>query len=167
MVTSGAEQLQDAYMWQIGNLDKLDWNGIPIMAAITIAGSAVTIFLSNKLNIMATGDSNAQSLGLDVAKFRILCLLLMAFMISAIVAYTGIIGFVGLVIPHVIRLCIGSDNRYVIPLCIAWGALLLLIADYIAMHVTNIPIGAVMCIIGSPVFFALIVFQSRRTGAIY
>ena len=73
----------------------------------------------------------------------------------------------GLVAPHIVRLVIGSDNRFVAPLSMAVGALLLLIADYIAFAVSDIPVGVVMSIIGSPVFFILIVWQSKRTGAVY
>ena len=103
----------------------------------------------------------------DVQRFRTACLVLMAIMTAAIVSFTGIIGFVGLVAPHLVRMIIGSDNRFVAPISMVMGALLLLIADYIAFELSNIPVGVVMSIIGSPVFFALIIYQSRKPGVIY
>ncbi len=116
---------------------------------------------------MSLGENSAISLGIDVQKFRIICLALMAVMTAAIVSYTGIIGFVGLVAPHIVRLVIGSDNKFVVPISMAVGAFLLLFADYIAYQLSNIPVGVVMSLIGSPVFFILIVLQSRKSGVIY
>lgn len=167
MVSTDADTLKSAYMWQIGSLDGIAWNSIGMMAAVTVAGAAFALLASRQLNVMSLGESSAISLGLDVKKFRTLCLGLMAVMTAAIVAFTGILGFVGLVAPHVVRLMIGSDNRFVIPVSMAMGSLLLLLADYLAMIISSIPVGVILSIIGSPVFFALIVFQSKRTGAIY
>lgn len=167
MITTDADTLKDAYLWQIGHLDGMTWDSVPLMAVITIVGSAIVILLSGKLNVMMLGDKSAHSLGIDVQTFRICCLALMAVMTAAVISYTGIIGFVGLVAPHIVRLIAGSDNKFVVPTSMAVGAILLMIADYLTTYLSNIPVGVVMGIIGSPVFFLLIVFQSRRTGAIY
>lgn len=167
MVTSDSDSLQEAYLWQVGSLDGMTWDSLPIMLAVTAVGSITVMLLASKLNVMSLGENSAISLGVDVQRFRLGCLILMALMTAAIVSFTGIIGFVGLVAPHIVRLVIGSDNRFVAPLSMAVGALLLLIADYIAFAVSDIPVGVVMSIIGSPVFFILIVWQSKRTGAVY
>lgn len=167
MVTSDADSLQSAYLWQVGSLDGMTWSSLPIMIVVTLAGSAIVMFLSSKLNVLSLGENSAISLGIDVQKFRTGCLVLMALMTAAIVSFTGIIGFVGLVAPHIVRLVIGSDNRFVVPMSMAVGALLLLAADYIAFILSNIPVGVVMSVIGSPIFFILIVWQSKKTGAIY
>ena len=167
MVTTDADTLKSAYLWQVGNLTNVTWSTIPIVAVISVIGSIIIIRMSNKLNIMANGDHTAISLGIDIQKMRMMCLLLMAVMTAAIVAYTGIIGFVGLVAPHLVRLAIGGDNKFVVPYSMVGGAFLLLLADYIAFQLSNIPIGVVTCVIGSPIFFILIVWQSRRKGAIY
>ena len=90
----------------------------------------------------------------------------MAIMTASIVAFTGIIGFVGLVAPHVVRLIIGSDNKFVLPISMSVGALLLIIADYFAVTLA-LPVGIVMSVIGSPIFFILIVWQKKGYGAIY
>lgn len=167
MVTTDAETLQEAYMWQVGSLDGMSWSSIPIMAVVTIAGSIVVMCLSSRLNVMSLGENSAISLGVDVQRFRVICLVLMAVMTAAIVSFTGILGFVGLVAPHLVRIVIGSDNRFVAPISMAVGALLLLAADYVAFQLSDIPVGVVMSVIGSPVFFILILWQSRKAGAIY
>ena len=143
------------------------WSSLPIMAVVTVVGSLAVMILSSKLNIMSLGDNSAISLGVDIQKFRLVCLILMAVMTAAIVSFTGILGFIGLVAPHLVRLVIGSDNRFVVPLSMSVGALLMLVSDYLAFQFASIPVGVVLSVIGSPVFFALIVWQNKRTGAIY
>lgn len=171
MVQTDPDSLQSAYMWQVGNMDNIDdfgWSCIPIMGGITIVGSIAVMLLSNKLNIMALGDNSAQSLGIDVKKFRTLCLTLMAVMTAAIVAFVGILGFIGLVCPHIVRLLTGSDNKFVLPISMTVGALVLLIADYVSVTVGSLPIGVIVSCIGAPIFFVLIVFSKRSgKGALY
>lgn len=167
MITTDADTLKSAYMWQVGNLDGISWDSIWIMSAVTIIGSAFTLLVSKKLNVMSLGENSAISLGLDVRRFRTICLAIMAVMAAGIVSFTGILGFVGLVAPHIVRLLVGSDNKFVIPISMAFGAFLLIVADYVASELATIPVGVVLSVIGSPLFFALIVFQSKRTGAVY
>lgn len=167
MVTTDADTLQSAYLWQVGSLGGMTWSSLPIMAVVTVVGSLAVMILSSKLNIMSLGDNSAISLGVDIQKFRLVCLILMAVMTAAIVSFTGILGFIGLVAPHLVRLVIGSDNRFVVPLSMSVGALLMLVSDYLAFQFASIPVGVVLSVIGSPVFFALIVWQNKRTGAVY
>ncbi len=168
MVTTDADTLQNAYYWMVGNFSNISWSNIPFMAISTIGGSILVMFLANKLNVMSLGDSTAQSLGIDVRKFRTLSLTLMALMTAAIVSFVGIIGFVGLVCPHIVRLIIGSDNKFVIPIAMSMGALLILISDYISMSFGNIAVGVVISAIGAPLFFILILrAKSSGKGAIY
>lgn len=167
MVATDADTLQRAYLWQVGSLNGISWSSIPIMLMVTVAGSFIIMLLSRKLNLLSLGDNSARSLGLDVKRFRIVCLAIMAFMTCAIISYTGIIGFVGLVAPHVVRMVVGSDNKFVLPISMAVGVLLLLVADYIAVTLMNIPVGVVMSMIGSPIFFTLILWQRKSYGAIY
>jgi len=167
MVSTDADTLKSAYMWQIGSLDGIGWSSLYIMAAVTVVGSVIIMILSRKLNVMSLGESSAISLGLDVRRFRTVCLVLMSVMTAAIVAFTGILGFVGLVAPHLVRLVAGSDNRFVVPISMTVGSFLLLASDYVCSILSDIPVGVVLSIIGSPVFFILIVFQAKRSGAVY
>ena len=167
MVSTDADTLKNAYMWQIGSLDGMSWDGIPFMLIITIIGVVFVLFMANKLNVMSLGERSATSLGIDVQRFRTICLVIMAVMTAAIVAFTGIIGFVGLVAPHLVRLIVGSDNKFVMPISMSIGALLLLIADYAAYTLSNIPVGVVMSVIGSPIFLLLIIYHTRKSGVLY
>ncbi len=161
MVSTDADTLQNAYSWQIGGLDSITWTSIPIMATVTIVGSVLILLLSKKLNLLMLGDASAKTLGLDVESFRVVCLTLMAVMTAAIVSFTGILGFVGLVAPHIVRFLVGADNKFVAPIAMAFSAFLVLIADYLAVTVFNTQLGAVLALIGSPIFFLLIVYQKR------
>ena len=168
MITSDPDTVQEVYYWQVGSFHNVSWSSVPYMAAFTIAGSIVVMFLSSKLNVMSLGDSTAQSLGINVRRFRTVCLTLMALMTASIVAFVGIIGFVGLVCPHIVRLLTGSDNKFVVPISMALGALLLLVAEWISMVITSIPVGVVMSAIGAPIFFLIIVLSKNTgKGAIY
>ncbi|MBR2254660.1 MAG: iron ABC transporter permease, partial [Candidatus Methanomethylophilaceae archaeon] len=167
MISTDADTLKNAYMWQIGHLDGISWGEALPMVVVTIVGSIFVILMASKLNVISLGDASAKSLGLDVRKFRVISLALMSVMTAGIVSFTGIIGFIGLVAPHIVRLILGSDNKFVVPLSMILGALLLLIADYLAYQASELPVGVIMSVIGSPVFFAIIVLQSRRTGVIY
>ena len=168
MLSTDPDTVQTVYTWQLGTFSNVTWDNVPYMAAITIVGSVIVMCLTKKLNVMSLGDNSAQSLGINVRRFRTLCLTLMAVMTAGIVAFVGIIGFVGLVCPHIVRLLIGSDNRFVVPISMALGALLLLISDYIAMILGDITVGVVMSALGAPIFFLMIVLSKNSgKGAIY
>lgn len=170
MILTDSETLQEAYMWQVGSLSGLSWEDIPIMLVITVAGSVFAMAVSRQLNVLSIGDKGAKSLGMDVSTFRTVCLVVVALMTAAVISYTGIIGFIGLVAPHLVRIFTGSDNRYVVPISMAAGAFILLLADYLAMSVSvvsDIPVGVITSMIGSPVFFILIVWQRKSYGRMF
>ena len=164
MVTTDADSLQNAYIWQIGSLDSITWTNLPFMASITIVGIIIVLFLSKKLNLLSLGDESAKTLGLNVKNFRIVCLILMAFITAGIVSFTGILGFIGLVTPHIVRLLVGSDNKFVTPISMTFSAALLLVSDYLSLTAIHVQVGAVLALIGSPIFFILIVAQKRGRG---
>lgn len=165
MYSADPDDLQEAYLWQVGNFSNVTLDTLPVMAVITVVGSILVFMMSKTLNVMSLGDKNAKALGIDVENFRILCLLLMAVMTAGIVSFTGILGFVGLVSPHIVRLIVGSDNRYVLPISMLMGATLLVVSEYLAVMVfDDIAVGVVVSLIGSPIFFALIVFQRKGKG---
>ena len=167
MVITDAETLQNAYVWQIGTLDNVNWESIPLIATITLIGSLIVMLLSKTLNVMSLGDASAKTLGLDVDRIRTFSLLIMAIMTASIVCFTGTIGFIGLVAPHVVRIIIGSDNKFVIPISMTFGALLLVFADYLAFAIVGLPVGLITSMIGSPIFLLLILWQRKGYGAIY
>lgn len=160
MITADTESLQSAYMWQIGNVAGASWGNIPLMLTIVIISSVFVLLISRSLNLMTLGDESARSLGLDSEKLRMVCLMISSFLIASIVSYTGIIGFVGLVSPHIVRFVVGGDNRFVIPSSIVVGALLLTVAGMMSRMLNPlgyIPIGVVISFIGAPIFLYLVV----------
>ena len=165
LVSTDADTLFNVYKWQVGTIARLSWSELGVVFAIVVSGSVIISLLSKKLNIITMGDANAKSLGVNVKRIRIICMLVMALIVATIVAYAGIIGFIGLICPHIVRMIIGSDNRFIIPAATAFGAAFLLFADMIARMVSSIgdvPVGVVCSFIGAPLF--LIILIRNRKG---
>jgi len=119
--------------------------------------------------VMMMGDDQARSMGLNVDNFRTVLLLIMSLMVASIISFTGILGFVGLVAPHMVRMIIGSDNKFVIPASMALGSALLLVTDTIARLVIypyELPVGIILMFIGGPLFL-YIVFKHNGYGGMY
>ena len=124
--------------------------------------------MANQLNILGLGDESAKSLGVDVERRRLILLLVVTLMAAAVVSFTGIIGFIGLVAPHMVRSIIGSDNRFLVPASGFFGALLLLISHLVAMTIaapTILPVGVITSCIGGPLFLYLILRNNKEVWA--
>ena len=162
MMGAEAEKSQEVYKWMVGTLNYVVSDKIPLMAVITIAGSVFFIAVSKQLNLISMGDAGAKSLGLDTEKFRNLCLFVMSIMVAEQVSVTGVLGFVGLVVPHMTRMMVGVDNRVLVPASMVVGALLIVVSDIIARTLLdNISVGVVLSFIGGPMFL-LFILRSRR-----
>lgn len=164
MMTLTDEDVAEIYRWQVGSLSDLDWDDVPLMAVTNIVGAVIAFFISRKLNILALGDNSAKSLGLNPDLLRTTCLLIISFMVATIIAYCGIIGFVGLVSAHIVRMFIGSDNKFVLPAAAGFGGLFLLASDIIARYLSptdSIPVGVILAFIGSPIFLGLIISKKK------
>lgn len=167
MLLSDPNNLARIYRWQVGSLNSITWDNIPIMVFITAIGLVVMQVLAKHLNVLATGDESAKGMGLDVEKIRIIMLILVGIVVAATVSFTGLIGFVGLVVPHIARIFVGSDNRFLIPASAALGSAVLVIADVIGRWViapTILQVGVIMSFIGGPVFLWLIL---RRNNSLW
>lgn len=164
MLTSSAETIHTVYLWQIGSLNNMQWSSVNMMAPLVILGSVVSFLLSKKLNVLSLGESSAKSLGLDADGLRSLCLIIVSFTAAAVVSFVGVIGFLGLVAPNMVRYVLGSDNKYLIPASILSGSAILLFADTISRLITTpeIPVGIVMSFIGGPVFLLVILLSRNR-----
>ena len=155
MLWSNPDDLAAVYQWQVGSLAKVTWDDIPYMLALVIPGTLLVQFMAGKLNVLATGDDNAKALGLNPHRTRILLLALTGLISAAVVSFTGIIGFVGLVTPHIVRIFIGADNRYLIPASALFGGMLMVVADLLGRCVipdATLPVGVVMAFVGGPTF---------------
>jgi len=155
-----SDAVKAAVFWTVGDLGKADWGKLSIAAPLVLIGEALLIWKSGELNIMGTGDASAKSLGVDVNRTRIVTMVVCTFMIAGIVSFTGTIGFIGLVAPHIVRMITGNDNRILVPASGLVGAVLLVVSDTLARTVLSpviLPVGAVTAFLGVPLFVYLIV----------
>ena len=127
-----------------------------------VVGSILIMTRARSLNALLLGEEAASHLGINVGRERALLLALASLVTAAAVTISGLIGFVGLVVPHVVRLLVGPNARAVLPISAIWGANLLVFADLAARLVGNIPVGVVTALIGAPFFLALL--RRARTG---
>ena len=157
--------LAEVYHWQVGSLAGTSWSEVPIMIVAVLAGTIAVQLLSRKLNVLATGDETARALGIDASKMRTILLAIVALMSAAVVSFTGLIGFVGLVTPHVVRIFIGADNRYLIPASAIAGSALLVSADLLGRAILSpivLQVGVVMAFMGGPMFLWLLMRKNTR-----
>ncbi len=159
------DTLAGIVFWLMGGLNLANWENIAILLPLVgLPALYLTARLPWDLNAMSAGDDVAVSLGVDPARVRIIALLSAALITSGIVAFTGVIGFVCLVGPHMARMMIGSDHRFLLPFSCLTGALLLLCADAAARTIlqpTELPVGIVTALIGVPFFLHLLI-RSRN-----
>ncbi|MFD6856834.1 FecCD family ABC transporter permease [Rhodococcus sp. NPDC060090] len=150
--------------WQLGSLGGATWDVVGVVAPLTVVGVAVAIVLAPKLDVLALGESVARHLGVDVERVRQVAIVAVAVLVSAAVAFTGIIMFVGLVVPHLMRLALGPAHRVLMVASVLGGAVVLLAADLGARTLVpnaDLPLGMLTALIGGPVFFLML----RRTRA--
>jgi len=152
--------------WLMGSFVSRNWNDVLLTSAVGLLGFAICLYFARDLNIMSLGTRSAKSLGVNTGKTRMV-LLLTASLISAVcVSVSGIIGFVGLIIPHLMRFVIGPDNRWLLPASGFGGAILLLAADTLTRAILphEVPIGVLTALIGGPIFcFIFNRTRSERT----
>ena len=152
------------YKWTVGSIGTSSWSTLPFIVIIVAVGTAAIQLLTKTLNTMNSGDSYAKSLGINVDRVRIVTMVVVSLLAAGIVSFTGIIGFVGLVAPHIARIFVGSDNRILVPASALMGACLMIFSDTIAHLVSpfELPIGIVTALIGGPLFMILILRQKKE-----
>jgi iron complex transport system permease protein len=157
------EQIEKIIMWTMGSLSTASWNQVLILTIIVLPSISVLYFFHRDLNIMLLGEDSARNLGVEVEKVKKIILLISTIMIAAVVSFSGIIGFVGLIIPHTIRLVFGSNHKVVIPFSAIGGAIFLIICDTIARSLitSEIPVGIVTSLFGVP-FFLYLLYKTKK-----
>ncbi|MDK8686067.1 FecCD family ABC transporter permease [Corynebacterium pseudodiphtheriticum] len=163
--TSSREQV---VFWQMGSLSGAKWAHISVVAVLVGAGIALALLLVGKLDVLALGDRAAGHVGIDVARLRVLALLLATLLTAGAVSYAGLIGFVGLVVPHIIRTVAGPSNVVLLPASALGGAALIVLADTAARSIidfADLPIGIFTALVAGPTFFILLRAMMRR-GAV-
>lgn len=158
------DALPDLVFWSMGSLSGILWDKLLIMAVVVVACFIVMMRYAWDLNVMALGEEAAVSLGVNFKKVRMIAFIISTLLTAVTVSFTGVIGFVGLIAPHVTKMIVGSDFRYTLPVSSAVGALLLLLSDTVGRTVlgaTQLPVGIITSFIGVP-FFLYLVARKRR-----
>lgn len=156
---SEAEAVRSALLWMMGSLSGASWRGVAVVAAYTLPSSVVLMALGRALNLMSIGEETAGYLGTEVERVKRIAYGVASLITAAGVAVAGIIGFVGLIVPHALRLIVGSDQRTLLPLSFLAGAAFLTLADLgarLVLDPTEIPIGVITALLGVPLFLVLL-----------
>lgn len=165
--TTGNAEVRSVVFWTSGSLALCTWSAVSSVAPWVIAGTIAVAWIARDLDVLSLGDRAAHSSGVPVRRVRVVGLVGVTMLVAAGVAVTGIIAFIGLVIPHAMRSIIGPKHSLLLPASALAGAVLLLLADTVARTIAQpveIPVGAITALIGAPVFFVLLLRTRRRQG---
>jgi iron complex transport system permease protein len=158
------QNLQDVYIWLMGSLSGRGWKHLAVATPYVVAGAILALWMAKDLNVYLLGEEAAHSLGIDVERLQRRVLVVGSLVAAACVSVSGVIGFVGLMVPHALRLIVGAEHRRLIFHSMWVGALFLLVADTLARTVltpTEFPVGIITAIVGGPFFIYL---MKRGTG---
>ena len=159
-----SDNSKQLHLWMMGSFSARSWTHCAIMLPVCIVGLICLMLMSRKLDIMSFGDLQAQAMGVDSKKTKISSILICALLTGVSVAFTGVIGFVDLAAPHVVRKIFGPSHKLVLPMSFIYGGAFMALCDLISRTLLSpreIPVGAVTALIGAP-FFAYVFFASRR-----
>ncbi len=158
-------QLRNITFWSLGSLGGTTWTAVSAVAPCMLTGLLLLPWLARSLNVFLLGEAEAGHLGIQIERLKRRVIVLVALAVGAAVSTAGIIGFIGLVVPHVVRLLLGPDHRYVLPGSALLGASLLIGADLVARTVVapaELPLGIVTVVLGAPCFLWLLLRQRRQ-----
>ena len=161
-----ADDIRQVYSWILGRLGTAGWSDVTLLLPYAVLTAVVLVANRRVLDVLGVGDEEAGSLGLDVARTRLLIVVAASLGTAAAVSVSGLIGFVGIIVPHAVRLLVGSSYRVILPLSMLFGAAFLAMADLIARTAASpaeIPIGVITAFLGAP-FFVLVLRNARRYG---
>jgi len=153
------EEIRSIYFWLLGGLSARGWSAVEVVGPLILLGSAGAVLLIRDLNLVSLGEERAAQLGMDVDRFKWQAVALGALLAGAAVSVAGVIGFVGLMTPHVMRLVVGADHRRLLPAVLLAGPVFLVLADLVARVVIapqELPLGAVTALVGGPFFLYLL-----------
>lgn len=164
IMTFKREHIERIVMWTMGSVSTASWNQVLVLLPIVVVSTIILYFFSRDLNVFLLGEDNARTMGIEVEKLKKYILLLCTLQVAVAVSVSGIIGFVGLIVPHGVRILTGSDNRIVIPFSALGGAIFLVICDTIARSIVppiEIPVGIITSIFGVP-FFMYLLYKTKK-----
>lgn len=159
------EHVERIVFWLMGSVAGASLREIYIVFPVVLVGVGVMILFSRDLNIIVTGDDTSRGLGIEVEKVKKICLGVCSVVIAVCVCFSGIIGFVGLVVPHVFRMIFGPDHRIILPFAFLGGAIFMVVSDMVARGIVppmEIPVGVITAMVGAPYFIFLVAKQKKR-----
>ena len=153
------DKMDRIIFWTMGSFASASWMDIAIVAPVAIVGIVLLLVYAKDLNILLAGGNEAQSLGVETEKVKRIILFVTTLMVAFSVASCGVIGFVGLIVPHAVRLVMGPDNRRLMPVAVFVGALFMLLCDTAARTIfqpSELPVGSLTAIVGAPLFIYML-----------
>ena len=159
-----ADTIRQVYSWILGTLGTVGWREVGLILPYVVVSGAALLLHRRLLDVMSVGDEEANSLGISAGRVRLIVVVAATLGTAAAVAVSGLIGFVGIIVPHTVRLLLGSSYRLVLPLSVVLGAAFLILADLLARTVISpaeIPIGVITAFFGAP-FFLIVLRSARR-----
>jgi len=166
LMTISGEELHGIVFWLLGGLSLAEWSEVYVVLPCVALGGILIWAYARSLNVMQLDEEQAQQLGINVERVKLVLLSAATLVTTSAVAFTGLIGFVGIIVPHAVRLVWGPDHRFLLPLSALGGAIFLILADTVAHTVLapqEIPVGVVTAFCGAPFFLYLL---RRRKGAV-
>ncbi|MBW1667320.1 MAG: iron ABC transporter permease [Deltaproteobacteria bacterium] len=163
--TASSSRLYTMLFWLFGDLSQSHYGPLAIIAPVVVAASIVLYGFSKHLNIITAGEESAVQLGVEIKKAKMACLLVVSLIIGLVVSFSGLIGFVGLIVPHLARMAFGSDHRMLIPVGSLGGAIFLIVADTLARTVispSELPVGVITAFLGAPFFIYLLMKRGSQ-----
>lgn len=159
------EKMDSIIFWTMGSFGSATWTDVVIVAPVAVVGIGVVLYYSRDLNLLLAGSEAARSMGVEVERVKRMLLLFTTLMVAFAVSSCGVIGFVGLIVPHAVRLVAGPDNRRVVPYSVVCGALFVLVCDTLArtmLRPSELPVGSLTSIVGAPLFIYLLYRNKKR-----
>jgi len=159
------DNITNVMWWLYGSFGNISWENAFLVLVPAIGLSLIAMLWAREFNLFMSGEDQARLLGMNVRKFKAIMMVIASILTSVCVAFVGVIGFVGLIVPHACRMLLGSDHRLIMPASIVLGACLMLFADIIARVVISpleLPVGAVTALIGTPVFAYMLISRGRE-----
>jgi iron complex transport system permease protein len=163
-LTITSAQMRSIMFWLSGSFSLSRWSELQVVLPITLVGSCFIMLFGRPLNIMQLDEEQAQQLGVNVERLKLVLLVIATLVTAAAVSFVGIIGFVGIIIPHAVRLIWGPDYRFLMPLSMLCGAIFLILGDLLARTMlapSEIPIGVITALAGAPFFLYLLRRKAR------
>jgi len=161
-----SELLRDVFSWIMGGLTTASWREVRLIVPYLIISVVTMLLYARRLDVMSVGDDEAESLGINVARTRLVVIAAASLGTAAVVAVSGLIGFVGIIVPHAVRQAVGASYRVILPLSFLFGGAFLVLTDVLAKTIVSpveLPLGVITAFIGAP-FFGLILHRSKSVA---